>query len=154
MEAASAAAGLIGLSALIFDKTSEICAIIRQFRDVPSSFTQELEWLDNIRTVMINIERTSFRIEQIEIRVKTNILHEILHRCQMAMDALRGEIEGKLQQINRRGPKKQIAIMTTVFNSDKFKQLKDVIDRCLRDLAICHQEVSGHVSPRVPGSDS
>ena len=145
MEAASAVAGLVGLAALIFEKTSDICAIIQEFRDVPSRFEQELDWLGRIRSVMINIERTSFQIEQVEVRVKTNILHEILRKCQLAVGFLEGQIEAKIQKINCRGPKKLMAVVSTVFNSDKFKQLKDEIDHCLRDLSICNQEVSGYV---------
>ena len=154
MEAASAVAGLVGLTALIFDKASAISAIVQEFRDVPSSFAQELDWLNEIRGVMIIIERTSFRIEQVEVTVKTSIVHEILRRCQIAMDELQGEIEGKLRRISCRGTKKQIAIMTAVFNSQKFKKLKDEVDRGLRDLSICHQEVSGYAAPRVLGMGS
>ena len=149
MEAASTVAGLVGLSVLIFEKTSAIYAIIQKFRDVPSRFAHELAWLSEIQGVMINIERTSARIEQIEGRVKTSILHAILRKCQMAMDVLKGEIEGKLQRINCRGPKKQIAVVTTVFNSDKFKQLKHEVDRSLKDLNLCHLEVSGYAPSRV-----
>ena len=143
MDGASAIAAFIGLAGLTIDGTLKLCAIIRELKDVPTRFQRELDWLAQLRETLYSIQRTGFEISLLNIRANTDLLYRILSECQVSVRALTEKVETQIAKINRHGRfKHQVAVLDAVLKSDEFQRIKDNIDLRMRDLLICHQEVS------------
>lgn len=139
-------ASAIALAALAVEATSKLYTIIRDLKEVPANFRQELEWLSRLREILSSIENTSYRLVQLETGVNIRILHQSLGRCYVLVQALKEQVEKTLKKIKERGLNKRVATIGAVFKSEAFQRSKEEISHCMNDLSLCQQELSRYGS--------
>lgn len=143
MEGASAVAGIISLAALTVHGTVKLYAIIGELKDVPTRFHRELDWLAQLRETFFSIERTGHEMSHLNIGVNTGLLYQILSECKSLVQTLTEKVEAQIGKIERQGRfKHPAAVLGTLLKSDDFQRIKDSIDLRMKDLRLCHQEVS------------
>ena len=142
MEPVTTFLGLLPLAESAVKTTSKLCDIIREVKRLPENLGKELDWLSNLREILVRFEGTCRQLEYLETGFKIDLLQSRLKSCESIVQDLEKEIDRRLRKIKGRSFRSRIEALSAVFNSDDIQRSKSEIDQCTKDLNLAHQEVS------------